>query len=525
MPVAALNESERVREVAAVLAKHGLAAGANFHSERAASELRQACEELGTTFVKLAQVLSTRSDILPSIYTNELAKLQDSMPPVDTTLIIDAIESELGASPFDLFASFEIEPMACASIGQVHRVRLLDGRDAAIKIRKPGVRAEVEQDLEILSHFARRGVKLVPELGEYDIVGLIDEFGDMLRAELSYAQEAKNLELFASMFDEESGIDVPEVIYDFSTDRVITLTLLEGEKITEGREFGSDVRQSIVERVTRFVLEPALTSGVFYADPHPGNVIVREDGTVGFVDFGMIGRFGERQRSHLAEILLGLGRRDAQRVANQLIELGPPKRPVDRVGFEARVSRLMERDLTNSFEHARAGATLVQILDIARELHFRLPASVSMFFKAIALVESLIYAIAPDTAINDVIEPIAHDVWRAQLDPKRLAERGMELPRRAERVLSDIERGNLRIWTHVEDAESIVQRLEKIGERVSVAMLVSALAVCAAILIAFSHLQGAKDLAMPIIWIGVILLIGWLARTVWMLMRRAPRLR
>ncbi len=531
---AANHTSERVREIVAVFAKHGLAAGTDLRSERAARQLREACDELGTTFVKLAQLLSTRGDILPETYTVELSKLQDSVHPIDPGLIVEAIESELGASPFDLFESFEIEPLACASIGQVHAAQLLDGRSAIVKVRKPGVRADVEQDLEILGSFAHRAASFVPELAEYDVSGLIEEFSDMLRAELSYTHEAANINTFRSMFDEErDGIALPSVVSEFSTDRVLTLTYVEGWKLNDGFSLDEETSTAAVERIARFLLEPALVHGVFYADPHPGNVVFRDDGTVGFVDFGMVGRFSEEQRRHLGDILLALSRRDEQRLTDRLVDLGPPRRPVDRVAFQARVSRLIERDLSSSLQSARAGATLIALLDLARDFRLRLPAPVSLFFKAVALAESIMVTLSPQTSIEDVLEPVAERISRTELDPKRFAQRarrsametaelGLELPRRADRVLADIERGNLRVWARIEESELILRRLERIVERANATMLVSALIVGVTILLAFYHPRGGHGLVAPIFWIGIALAVIWLFRTGWASFRKTP---
>ena len=537
---ASTTRGERIRAILAVLAKHGLAvAGAELRfrgdgegAERIARELREACEELGTTFIKLAQLLSTRGDLLPDAFCSELAKLQDSVPPIDTAIVIDAIEAELGASPFQLFESFEIEPIACASIGQVHAARLLDGRSAIVKVRKPGVRAQVEQDLEILAQFSSSAEKYVPDLAGYDVPGLVAEFSDMLRAELSYTREARNVDAFRALFDEENdGIELPAVVREYSTDRVLTLTYVEGEKVTELMSLQTAVRPQVARRIARFVLEPAFTQGIFHADPHPGNIVIRTDGTIGVFDFGMVGRFGDEQRRKLTETFVALDSRDVQRLTDRLIDLGPPERPVDRVAFASDLSRLVERYMSDSLERARMGAALLEILDLVREYELRMPSPVAMFFKAIAMAESIIVEVAPETSLQSFIDPIAANVSKARLNPKAWAERaqvaametaelGIELPRRADRVLADIERGNLRVWTRIEDADPLLSRIERIAERANATMLASACIVGITILLAFYHPRGWQGVVGWIFWIAVVVAVLWVFRTAWATFRR-----
>lgn len=537
---ASSTRGERIRAILAVLAKHGLAAagaelrfrGDGESAARVARELREACEELGTTFIKLAQLLSTRSDLLPDEFCAELATLQDAVPPIEGSLIVDAIESELGASPFQLFESFDVVPTACASIGQVHAARLLDGRSAIVKVRKPGVRAQVEQDLEILAQFASSAEKYVPDLAGYDVAGLVAEFSDMLRAELSYAREARNVDAFRALFDEEDdGIELPAVVGEYSTERVLTLTYVEGEKVTEPFSLSATLRPAVAQRIARFVTEPAFTQGIFHADPHPGNITIRPDGTIGVLDFGMIGRFSDDQRRRLTETFMALNARDVQRLTDRLIDLGPPERPVDRVAFSSDLGRLVERYMSESLGEARMGAALLQILELVREYGLRMPSPVAMFFKAIAMAESIIVQIAPDASIRTFIEPIADNVSRERMNPKQWAERaqtaametaelGIELPRRADRVLADIERGNLRVWTRIEDADTLLSRVERIAERANATMLASACIVGITILLAFYHPRGWQGVVGWIFWVAVVVAVLWIFRTAWATFKR-----
>ncbi len=526
------TRAQRYREILATLGKHGFAAasaGLRFHangetSTQIARELRLACEELGPTFIKLGQMLSTRGDLLPGEYREELAKLQDSVAQVDPGIIVAEIMNELGAPPAELFAAFDLVPIACASIGQVHSARLADGRDVVVKVRKPGIRALIECDLDILQQLAASAEKWFPDLNGYDVEGLVDEFGQLLRFELDYTREARNIAIFRRIFQNSREFELPEVISEYSTAHVLTLTHVDGAKVTDAAVPSFENRVAVAERIAKLTLEPAFIHGIFHADPHPGNVLVRLDGAVGIIDFGMVGRLSEDQRRKLADLFLAVQRQDVQRVTDRLIDLAPPTCPVDRVELSGELGRLLDRYLSSALERVQFGAALVEMLDIIREHRLRMPAPVSLFFKAAAMSEGLILVIAPEKALGDFLEPVASNVAVAKFDPHDLGERAklaameaaelsMELPRRADRVLADVERGNLRVWTRVEDLESALRRLETIAERINATMIAASCIVGLTILLAFYHPQGWRIAIGWILWISVVVAVLWVFRT------------
>ncbi|HEV2260686.1 MAG TPA: AarF/UbiB family protein, partial [Candidatus Rubrimentiphilum sp.] len=265
------SKGARSRQIIATLARHGLSA---VTGHPAAPQVRAACEELGTTFIKLGQALSTRADVIPQNYRLELRKLTDEVPPVPYEAVARVVHAELGATPDKLFARFDRRPLASASIGQVHAAKLRDGREVVVKIMKPGVEELVELDLQILDELAQRATDRWPLLDEYGAIDLVEEFGDILRSELDFTREAASVEFFRSFFENERGFDLPTVIYERSTKRVLTLEHLGGEKIRDVSARAVRRREIAAERIARFVLEPAFAEGAFYADPHPGNFVI-----------------------------------------------------------------------------------------------------------------------------------------------------------------------------------------------------------------------------------------------------------
>ena len=270
-----ITKSVRYREILAVLARHGIGVVDDQFvkheaGDRARAEhLRRACEELGTMFIKLGQLLSTRGDLLPDPYRTELAKLQDEVAPLPANAITDVIREDLGAAPDRFFASFDLEPLGSASIGQVHAARLFDGRDVVLKVRKPGVDELVRIDLEILAGLLDEWSPRFPVLEQYDARGLLGEFSDALRAELDYGREAANAKFFCALFANEHGFKIPDVIPEYSEKRVLTEERVDGRKTSDLADLPKRRRTALACRIARFVLEPAFERGVFYADPHP----------------------------------------------------------------------------------------------------------------------------------------------------------------------------------------------------------------------------------------------------------------
>ena len=266
----------------------GLAGRARADVHMPPENLRLALEELGPTFIKLGQLLSTRADLLTSVYLAELTKLQDAAPAVPSEVVEDIIERELHARADTAFATFEVMPLACGSVGQAHAATLHDGTDVVVKVRRPNVVEETEQDFEIVQNFAARASRHSKTAAHYDVVGLADEFVHTLRGQLDYLQEARNAEGFAANFADDPRVQIPRVFPDLTTSRVITLERIRGMKITDLTgldEVGLD-RHALAERTALITAKMIFDDGFFHADPHPGNFFIEPTGRVGIVDFG-----------------------------------------------------------------------------------------------------------------------------------------------------------------------------------------------------------------------------------------------
>lgn len=522
---AASGKSERYREIAGVLARHGIGAMGSHRAEH----VRLACEELGTAFIKLGQMLSTRADLLSDEYRAELAKLQDDVPPVDPKAIEDVIVEELGASPEVLFAYFDPKPIGCASIGQVHAARLRDGREVVIKVQKPHVRAQVETDLQILADLVDEWSARIPALEEFDASRLVRDFSDSLLAELDYTREAANLRAFRRIFERDDTIELPECTEEFSTARVITLSRLRGTKPQDvaAREGGNP---ELARAIARFLLAPAFETGLFYADPHGGNMLVTADDRLAVLDFGMTARLAPDARRKLADMFLAIDKRDAQRLTDRLLEIAPPARPADRTDVVNEVTRLLDRYADAEAGKVDVAQAITGLLELVREHRLRMPGNFAQLFKAMVMCEMLIEQFDPRATLTEYAKPIvshayyerfsAGDLpWRAREGALDAAELAVELPRRVDRVLGEIERGNLRVWTRLDDVETLVTRFERVVERANATMLAAACIVAIAIVMLYYHPDGVQRWIGIVFWVAVAAAVTHVVRTLLALRR------
>lgn len=539
LPEPPRSKDERYREILGTLARHGFGiiedhfVSDDAERERSRAErLRQACEELGPMFIKLGQMLSTRGDLLPEAYRLEFAKLVDDVPPLPAPVIAQVIREELGAAPDAIFAVFDPVPLASASIGQVHTARLVDGRDVVVKVRKPGVDTLVAIDLEILAELIDTWAPRLAALKQDDARGVLREFSESLLGELDYRREAANERFFRNIFANEPGFSIPDVIGEYSTGRVLTHERVEGRKVSDVADLSNRRRTAVSQRIARFVLEPAFEHGVFYADPHSGNLLIQDDGALAVVDFGTVGRLTPEARRRVAGMFLAISRRDAERLTDRLIEVTAPRHPVDRPHLTSDVERLLERYVDVSFDDVPLGNALGELLHVLRRHQLHLPANLAALIKALVMCEGILQALDPESSLTDYLQPMAgklfyHGIAGGDHAAERLrdsaldaAQLSIELPRRIDRVLGEIERGNLRVWTRVEDADVLVKRLEHIVERVNATMLAAACIVGLAIVLQIYHPEGWRQWIGVVVWIALIAAIAAAVRTLFGLRRK-----
>lgn len=421
------SSRRRLRHIGSVAARHGLGylvgpTGAGRlvpfqrgwlgHARRTSpytrpEHLRLALEELGTTFIKLGQIVSTRGDLLPPDYQAELAHLQDSAPPVPAADILNTISAEFGSRAESVFATFDSTPLASASIGQAHAATLIDGSEVVVKVRRPGVVAQIDEDLELLTKLAARAARRSETARHYDLAGLATEFGGTLRQELDYLREGHNAERFAANFADDPSIHIPRVHWEATTSQVLTLERLHGVKVGQPAALdatGLD-RPAVARAAARITLRMVFEHGLFHADPHPGNFFIEPDGTIGLIDFGMVGAVDPETRGRLAALLGGFASRNGDILLDNVLALGVATTDVDRQGLRHDLMALATDQLGRPLGDVAFGTLLGGMLSVVRRHHLVLPTDLALVVKTIAMCEGVGAQIDPSFRLAAVLLP------------------------------------------------------------------------------------------------------------------------
>ncbi len=449
--------------------------------------LVQTIRELGTTFVKLGQALSMRRDLLPDAYCDALGTLTDSEPPIPVAELRAVVRADLGADVNELFAYFDEVPMATASIGQVHAARLHDGQEVVVKIRKPGVVDRVNQDLEILANIVRHLERNSRFFADVGAGGLVEEFSRSLRAEMDYGIEARACEEFGEFFHGDPRIHIPRIHWDTSSTRVLTMELMTGIRINDVAALdraGID-RHSLAIRSCEMLLRMVFEMGRFHADPHSGNLFVEPDGTIGVIDFGMIGTMTPTMARQFSTIIVGMYRNDPNVVAEALVTLAPPHGVLDRAALRREVAGLltaMQGNLADVSVVDVAG----RLLQIVRHHRLALPSDIVLLVRMLTIVDGLGRQLDPTFQLTDVLNPYAERLLLQQLDPRSWAGRAREatldavlfsteLPSYARRLLDRLDKDGIDVNVKPEEFGPLVGRAEGMVDRLVLGLVVSAM--------------------------------------------------
>jgi ubiquinone biosynthesis protein len=370
--------------------------------------LRHTLEVLGPTFIKLGQVLSTRPDLVSPAYEVELSRLQDAAPPVPWVDVRAAVTRALGGPPEARFAELSRTPLAAASIGQVHAALLDDGTEVVVKVRRPGVVAQIALDLRLLRHAAAM-VARFRVARRFDPTGLAAEFTATITSELDYLQEGANAQKLAAQFRDDPGVRIPEIVWDHTADGVLTETRISGAKIDDVgaiERAGLD-RAVVAQDFARAYLTMVFVHRFFHADPHPGNVFVSPDGVIGFVDFGMVGSVDEPTGRALATILTALVAADATALAQALVELGVAPTAADQGGLESDLDRLLDRYRDVPLQDLQLAAIVADLMEVVRRRDLHLPSRVALLLKTVVMCEGVAARLDPGFQLIPLLVPYA----------------------------------------------------------------------------------------------------------------------
>jgi predicted unusual protein kinase regulating ubiquinone biosynthesis (AarF/ABC1/UbiB family) len=459
--------------------------------------IRETFLDLGPTFIKVGQLFSTRADLFPSEYVDELSKLQDRVPAFGYEQVEVIIKQDLGKSVTELFRSFDQIPLAAASLGQVHKAQLHSGEEVVVKVQRPGLKKLFTIDLQILKGIARY-FQNHPDWGRgRDWMGIYEECCRILWEEIDYLSEGRNADTFRRNFRAYDWVRVPRVYWRYTSPRVLTLEYVPGIKIShyEALEAAGLDRKLIARLGAKAYLQQLLNDGFFHADPHPGNIAVDPEGALIFYDFGMMGRIKSNVREQLMETLFGIAEKNADRVVASLVELGALS-PVDDMGPVRRsIQYMLDHFMDKPFENQSVAAISDDLYEIAYDQPFRFPATFTFVMRAFSTLEGVGKGLDPEFNFMEVAKPFALQIMTNGNSPNgnsflnelgrqaaQVSSTALGLPRRIEDTLDKLERGDLRVRVRSIESDRILRRISSIQLGTNYTLLISAFTLSATIL-------------------------------------------
>jgi ubiquinone biosynthesis protein len=477
-----------------------------------ADNLRQAMVELGPTFIKLGQMLSTRPDMLPPPYIEALETLQDKVEPLPYELILKQLINEIG-HPELVFEEFDPQPLAAASIGQVHRARLKSGEEVIIKIQRPGIEKKVESDLEILKGLARISERRSNEARRIGIAAMIEEYSRLLLRELDYAREARNTERVYNNFKDDTRVVIPQVYWEYTTPRVLTQEFIEGVKLSDIEEIDRRgwSRRKISRLGTEVFLSQILLHGFFQADPHPGNMLVVDENRIAFIDFGEIGYLTERRLIYLGELLLSLNKGDIYKAMATLQDIGIIDKLTDTDDFYEDFVDLVKNVSSTSIGNLDMKKIRKDSLELAYRYHLRMPAYLTALMKALITVEGVGKKLDPDFNFTEVARPLAMKVYTERIKPANVYKyfQGKyyqdvrplrKIPAHLNALLNTAEEGRLTINMKIEFTSKTNRKFTQLASRVSASLIITGVLIGSALIIQTNHSAEVEKYA----YLGVI---------------------
>jgi ubiquinone biosynthesis protein len=453
-----------------------------------AARLREALIALGPTFVKLGQALSTRPDLLPPDFVAELSKLQDTVPPFPSEQAIELIEASLGRPIDILFARFDREPLAAASLGQVHAAALPDGTEVVVKVQRPDIDGRIHTDLAILADLAALAQERLALAARYNFVELSWEFAATLRAELDYRREGRNADRFRTVFSDNACLHVPKVYWEFTEARVLTTERIYGPKINdlEALEAAGIDRISLAHNSMQLILQEIFSYGFFHSDPHPGNFFALPGNVLGVVDFGQVGNLDREMTQGLLLLLAALVDRDNEGALRALERLGVLVRRDITPELRRDLERFTESFVDRPLSDLSAQETIEDLLSLLRRHHIRLPGPLALLLKALMMMEGVGMQLDPDLDVFGIARPYVQRALAEQFSPtalsaqatrtaRHLGQVALELPQQLSDTLARLVDGELRLQTREAELRRVASALIGAANRVALALVLAAL--------------------------------------------------
>lgn len=470
--------------------------------------IRMAVEELGPTFIKFGQLLADRPDVVPEGLRAEFRKLQDEAVPMPDEEAIAEIEKSLGHPVSELFREFDNRRLASASVAQTYRATLLNGEAVCVKVRRPGIDKKINLDLSLMRYFAARSARNNPEMEAINVTGLVEEFGKTINKELDFRHEAANVIRFSHCFEGDPDIYVPKVFLEFTTENILVEEFIEGVKVSELDTLlssGSDPVE-LARKALRLVFEQVFTHGFFHADPHPGNIFIKDKHLISFIDYGMMGTVRPEHLHFLGKYLLGYIKRDAHELTEALLQLSGKRNFRRFKDLEFQIADMFAHYKYLSIDEMDFGKVMNESIDIIVGYGLRIPPSIYLLVKALITIERVAVTLYPEIDFATEMKPYAVELIKQQYSPKRLAEEVfesireyykliMELPSDLNEIIHKVKEGRFKTMIELKGFEPLTEQIDHASNRVSIAIVTASLIIGASIISQWANIR----------WIGIII--------------------
>ncbi len=473
-----------------------------------AERIRMAVEELGPTFIKFGQLLADRPDIVPEELRVEFRKLQDEAVPMPDEVAIAEIEKDLGHPISELFKEFDTRRLASASVAQTYRATLLNGENVCVKVQRPGIDKKINLDLNLMRYFAARSQRNNPEMEAINLVGVVEEFGKTINKELDFRHEAANIIRFSHCFEGDPDIYVPKVYLEFTTEKILVEEFIEGVKVSEMETLlssGSDPVE-LAKKAMHLVFEQIFTHGFFHADPHPGNIFIKDKHVIAFIDYGMMGTIRPEHLQFLGKYVLGYIKRDAHDLTEALLLLSGKRNFRRFKDLEFQIADMLAHYKYLSIDEMDFGKVMNESIDIIVGYGLRIPPGIYLLVKALITIERVAVELYPEIDFATEMKPYALELIKRQYSPSRLAEEVfesikeyykliMELPSDLNEIIYKIKEGRFKTMIELKGFEPLTEQIDQASNRVSIAIVIASLIIGASIISQWPNVR----------WIGTII--------------------
>jgi ubiquinone biosynthesis protein len=464
--------------------------------ESRAVRLRKVLEELGPTFIKFGQILSVRPDLVPLDLCNELSKLQDHVPPFGYDDVRKQIKESFGKYPEELFASFDPDPLAAASLGQVHRAQLDTGENVVVKVQRPDIRKMIETDLDILYTLAQLASRYMQDVKFFNPVGIVDEFSKVITKEIDFTYEAHNIDKFCKNFKDSTTVHIPKVFWDYTKTKVVTIEEIKGIRLNDYliQSHTAEEKKAVAAHGANAILQQIFIDGFFHADPHPGNIFILPNNAAAFVDFGMVGRLDEDTKDVIVSLLIAVSMKNIHGILKALETLGTFVEEDTLRDFKHDISDFLERYYDIPLKRVEISTILPQAVNLMTRHKLKIPPQFHTLIKAIATIDGIARQLDPEFNTIAHTRPFVERLVRERHDPKRIFKDmtlySSELldilkiiPRDAYEIVKKIKGGKLKIEFEHQGLTKFIAEMDKSSNRISFSLVISALIIGSSLII------------------------------------------